>query len=51
MKDVPVIHDTFTAANSPKQVLDKSSRFVVIEYFTKCDSDRILLSVGGRGAF
>ena len=34
MKDVPVVFDTFFAANPPKQVLDKSSRFVVIEYLT-----------------
>ena len=34
VKKVPVVPDTFSAANPPKQVLDKSSRFVVIEYFT-----------------
>ena len=31
---IPVVPDTFSAANPPKQVLDKSSRYVVIEYFT-----------------
>ena len=34
VKDVPVVPDTFSAANPPKQVLDKSSRFEVIEYLT-----------------
>ena len=34
VKKVPIVPDTFSAANPPKQVLDKSSRFVVIEYFT-----------------
>ena len=34
VKKIPVVPDTFSAANPPKQVLDKSSRFVVIEYFT-----------------
>ena len=34
LKDVPVVHDTFSAVNPPKQVLDKSSRYVVIEYFS-----------------
>ena len=34
VKDVPVVPDTFSAANPLKQVLDKSSRFVVIEYLT-----------------
>ena len=33
-KEVPVVPDTFSAANPPKQVLDKSSRFVVIKYLT-----------------
>ena len=28
VKDVPVVPDSFSAANPPKQVLDKSSRFV-----------------------
>jgi len=31
---VPVVPDTFSAASPPKQVHDKSSRYVVIEYFT-----------------
>ena len=30
---IPVVPGTFSAANPPKQVLDKSSRFVEIEYF------------------
>ena len=34
VKDVPVVPDTFSAVNPPKQVLDKSSRYVVIEYFS-----------------
>jgi hypothetical protein len=34
VKKVPVVPDTFSAANPPRQVLDKSSRYVVIEYFT-----------------
>ena len=34
VKKIPVVPDTFSAANPPKQVLDKSSRFVDIEYFT-----------------
>ena len=34
VKKVPVVPDNFSAANPPKQVLDKSSRFIVIEYFT-----------------
>ena len=34
VEDVPVVPDTFSAANPPKQVLDKSSRFIVIEYLT-----------------
>ena len=31
---IPVVPGTFSAANPPKQVLDKSSRFIEIEYFT-----------------
>ena len=31
---VPVVPGTFSTANPPKQVLDKSSRFVDIKYFT-----------------
>ena len=34
VKDVPVVPGTFSAAYPPKQVLDKSSRFIVIEYLT-----------------
>ena len=34
VKKIPVVPDTFSATNPPKQVLDKSSRYVVIEYFT-----------------
>ena len=34
VKDVPVVPDTFFAANPSKQVLDKSSRFVVLKYLT-----------------
>ena len=34
VKKVLVVPDTFSAANPPKQVLDKNSRYVVIEYFT-----------------
>ena len=34
IKKVPIVPDTFSAANLPKQVLDKSSRYVVVEYFT-----------------
>ena len=34
VKKILVVPDTFSAANPPKQVLDKSSRYVVIEYFT-----------------
>ena len=34
VKKVPVVPDMFFAASPPKQVLDKSSRYVVIEYFT-----------------
>ena len=29
---IPVVPGTFSAANSPKQVLDKSSQYVEIEY-------------------
>ena len=32
VKKIPVVPDTFSAANPPKQVLDKSGRYVVIEY-------------------
>ena len=34
VKKVPVVPDTFSAASPLKQVLDKSSRCIVIEYFT-----------------
>ena len=34
VKKIPVVPDTFSTANPPKQVLDKSSRYIVIEYFT-----------------
>ena len=34
VKKIPVVPDTFSAASPPKQVLDKSSRYVVVEYFT-----------------
>jgi hypothetical protein len=34
VKKVPIVPNTFSAANPPKQVLDKSSRYVKIEYFT-----------------
>ena len=34
VKKIPVVPDTFSTANPPKQVLDKSSRYVVIKYFT-----------------
>ena len=34
VKKVPVVPDTFSAANPPKQVLDKSSRCVEIDYCT-----------------
>ena len=34
VKKIPVVPDTFSTANPPKQVLDKSSRYVEIEYFT-----------------
>ena len=31
VNEIPVVPGTFSAANLPKQVLDKSSRFVEIE--------------------
>ena len=34
VKKIPVVPDTFSAASPPKQVLDKSSRYVMIEYYT-----------------
>ena len=34
VKKVPVVPETFSAANPPKQVLDKSSRCIEIEYYT-----------------
>ena len=34
VKKIPVVPDTFSAASPPKRVLDKSSRYIVIEYFT-----------------
>ena len=34
VKKIPVVPDSFSAASPLKQVLDKSSRCVVIEYFT-----------------
>ena len=34
VKKIPIVPDTFSAASSSKQVLNKSSRYVVIEYFT-----------------
>ena len=34
VKKVQVVPDMFSAASPPKQVLDKSSRCIVIEYFT-----------------
>ena len=34
VKDVPVVPETFSAANPPTQVFDKSSRLVVIKYLT-----------------
>ena len=34
VKKIPVVPDAFSAVNPPKQVLDKSSRCVEIEYFT-----------------
>ena len=33
VKKIPVVPSTFSTANAPKQVLDKSSRYVEIEYF------------------
>jgi hypothetical protein len=35
VKHVPIIPDTFAAANPSKQLLHKSSRFVVTEYLSK----------------
>ena len=34
VKKVPVVPDTFSATNPPKQVLDKSSRCIEVEYYT-----------------
>ena len=34
VKKIPVDPGTFSDANPPKQVLDKSSRYIEIEYFT-----------------
>jgi len=34
VKKIPVVSSTFSVGNPPKQVLDKSSRCVEIEYFT-----------------
>ena len=34
VKQIPVVPGAFSAVNPPKHVLDKSSRCVVIEYFT-----------------
>ena len=34
VKKVPFVPDMFSAANPPKQVPDKSSRCIVVEYFT-----------------
>ena len=34
VKKIPVVPGIFSAVNPPKQVLDKSSRYVEIEYFT-----------------
>ena len=34
VKKVLIVPNTFSAANPPKQVLDKSSRYVEIKYFT-----------------
>ena len=34
VKQIPVVPGAFSAVNPPKQVLDKSSRCVEIEYFT-----------------
>ena len=33
VKKVPFVPDRFSAVSPPKQVLDKSSRCIVIEYF------------------
>ena len=34
VKIIPFVPDMFSAVSPPKQVLDKSSRFIEIEYFT-----------------
>ena len=34
VKKVPIVHESFSAANPPKQVHDKSSLCVEIEYYT-----------------
>ena len=34
VKKIPVVPGALSAANPLKQVLDKSSRYIVIEYFT-----------------
>ena len=34
VKKVPIVSNTFSAVNPSKQVLDKSSRYVEIKYFT-----------------
>ena len=34
VKKVPFVPDMFLAVNPPKQVPDKSSRCIVVEYFT-----------------
>ena len=34
VKKIPVVPGTFSVVNPSKQVLDKSSRYVEIEYFT-----------------
>ena len=34
VNNIPVVPGTFSAVNPPKQVFDKSSRFIEIEYFT-----------------
>ena len=33
VKKIPVVPGTFSAVNPPKQVLDKSSRYIEIKYF------------------
>ena len=33
INNIPVVPSTFSAANPPKQVLDKSRHYVEIEYF------------------